>query len=467
MQLFKNPFAVNENNEIVYIKDDDIDNKELYKNCYCPKCGEKLIPRMGEKNRWHFAHKSNKQCDGNFESSLHLYAKELIKKNNTILLPQVSISEYISYNKMDEEFLKDLNNWRQYNEEWIPSLTFLEENKYHYKWIDNEVRIDDFIPDCVVEVGGKKLAVEIFVTHEVDFDKEKKVRESQIDMIEICLDEIKKDMQEKDFELDKYILFDSPRRWIYKTRVESEEKKLYNLIYNTKEYIPNEKYTKKELYEKGLIRQRKREFEERKRELEEQQKEKKREYAEKHQEMYRKIKNQKLLKVMDSYSKKYRNDSISVYNMPVKGEYVFDCPRETWQKAIFRMFILNREGKTIQLAKIVSWVEKYSGLKYFKEFDYSKDEVWDSKYDAVKNYLLKLAWYKIIDPLQYDITKYGENRVLIGDIDRANEAVGEGYKGYYVCNKCGEIIDDNDTVNRSYIVNFGLDKEYFEEEFKK
>ena len=467
MQLFKNPFAVNENNEIVYIKEDDRENKELYRNCYCPKCREKLIPRMGEKNRWHFAHKSNKQCDGNFESSLHLYAKELIKKNNTILLPQVSISEYISYNKMDEEFLKDLNNWRQYNEEWIPSLTFLEENKYHYKWIDNEVRIDDFIPDCVVEVGGKKLAVEIFVTHEVDFDKEKKVRESQIDMIEICLDEIKKDMQEKDFELDKYILFDSPRRWIYKTRVESEEKKLYNLIYNTKEYIPNEKYTKKELYEKGLIRQRKREFEERKRELEEQQKEKKREYAEKHQEMYRKIKNQKLLKVMDSYSKKYRNDSISVYNIPVKGEYVFDCPRETWQKAIFRMFILNREGKTIQLAKIVSWVEKYSGLKYFKEFDYSKDEVWDSKYDAVKNYLLKLAWYKIIDPLQYDITKYGENRVLIGDIDRANEAVGEGYKGYYVCNKCGEIIDDNDTVNRSYIVNFGLDKEYFEEEFKK
>ena len=145
---------------------------------------------------------------------------------------------------------------------------------------------------------------------------------------------------------------------------------------------------------------------------------------------------------------------------------MFDCPRETWQKAIFRMFILNREGKTIQLAKIISWVEKYSGLKYFKEFDYSKDEVWDSKYDAVKNYLLKLAWYKIIDPLQYDITKYGENRVLIGDINRANEAIGDGYKGYYVCNKCGEIIDENDTVNRSYIVNFELDKECFEEMVK-
>ena len=102
MQFFKNPFAVNENNEIVYIKDDDIANKGLYRNCYCPKCREKLILRMGEKNRLHFAHKSNKQRDGNFESGLHLYAKELIKKNTTILLPRVSISEYISYNKMGE-----------------------------------------------------------------------------------------------------------------------------------------------------------------------------------------------------------------------------------------------------------------------------------------------------------------------------------------------------------------------------
>lgn len=461
MQFFKNPFAVNENNEMVYIKEDDRDNKELYRNCYCPKCREKLIPRMGEKNRWHFAHKSNKQCDGNFESSLHLYAKELIKKNTTILLPRVSISEYISYNKMDEEFLKDLNKWGKYNEEWIPSLTFLEENKYHYKWIDNEVRIDDFFPDCVVEVGGKKLAVEIFVTHEVDFDKEKKVRESQIDMIEICLDEIKEDMQEKDFDLDNYILFDSPRRWIYKTRVESEEKKLYNLIYNTKEYIPNEKYTKKELYENGLIRQRKREFEERKRELEEQQKEKKREYAEKHQEMYRKIKNQKLLKVMDSYSKKYRNDSISVYNIPVKGEYVFDCPRETWQKAIFRMFILNREGKTIQLAKIISWVEKYSGLKYFKEFDYSKDEVWDSKYDAVKNYLLELKKSGAVYPFSDDISQWSEIRVRNGTVEYLNAIIKKNFKSVLVCNECGEVFDDNDMVNCCYLTNFGMDRECF------
>lgn len=80
MQKFKNPFGINENKEIIYIKTGDLKNKDIYKNCYCPECGEKLISKMGEKNKWHFAHLNNKECNGNFETSLHLYAKELIKK---------------------------------------------------------------------------------------------------------------------------------------------------------------------------------------------------------------------------------------------------------------------------------------------------------------------------------------------------------------------------------------------------
>ena len=99
MQKFRNPFAMNENNEMIYIKTGDVNNKEKYKNCYCPECGEKLIPRMGKKNKWHFSHLSNKECNGNFETGLHLYAKELIKRNNKILLPDITVGEYIEDNK--------------------------------------------------------------------------------------------------------------------------------------------------------------------------------------------------------------------------------------------------------------------------------------------------------------------------------------------------------------------------------
>lgn len=461
MKKFKNPFAINESKEIIYIKTGDINNKEKYKNCYCPECGEKLIPRMGEKNKWHFSHLSNKQCNGNFETSLHLYAKELIKKNNKILLPYLILSEYLEFNKMDPSFIQDMHKWENENQERITSQVFIKENRYSYTWIENEVKIDDFIPDCIVEIGGKKLAIEVYVTHEVDKEKEEKVKKSKIDMIEIDLSHIVEDMQKEGFDLDQYILFDSVRWWIYKTKIESEEDKLYQKIYNTKKYILNEKYTQKDLYEQGIIRERKKEYEEKLKILHERQKEEKRKYAIEHKDEYRKNKIKKFLSVIEEYSKKYKDNIATVYNLPVKGEYVFNCSREIWQKAIYDMFILNREGKSIQLAKIVSWVEKYSGLKYFKEFDYSKDEIWDSKYDAVRNYLIELKKYKIIDPLQYDITKYGENKILNGNINKANLKIKTEYKGNLVCKHCREIYDKDDLINRFYLTNFELDRDCF------
>lgn len=462
MQKFRNPFAVNEKKEMIFIKTGDIKNKEKYKNCYCPECGEKLIPRMGEKNKWHFSHFSNKQCNGNFETSLHLYAKELIKKNNKILLPSITVGEYLSFNKMDSSFTQDMHKWENENQERVSYNIFIDKNIYSYKWIENEKRIDDFIPDCIVEIGGKKLAVEIYVTHEVDKEKEEKVKKSKIDMIEICLDDIKEEMQEEGFDLNQYILYNATRWWINKTKVESEEKKLYHLIYNTKKYILNEKFTEKDLYEQGIIRERKKEYEEELRILHERQKGEKRKYAIEHKDEYKKTKIKKFLSVIEEYSQKYKDNNVTVYNLPVRGEYVFNCSREIWQKAIYDMFILNREGKNIQLAKIVSWVEKYSGLKYYKEFDYSKDEIWDSKYDAIKNYMIELEKYKIIDPLQYYITKYGENRILNGSINSANLKIRQEYRGDLVCKNCGEIFDNSDTINRFYLTNFELDKECFQ-----
>ena len=41
-----------------------------------------------------------------------------------------------------------------------------------------------------------------------------------------------------------------------------------------------------------------------------------------------------------------------------------------------------------------------------KEFDCSKDEIWDAKYNTVRNYLVELEKLKIINPLYYSITKF-------------------------------------------------------------
>ena len=127
MQKFKNPFAINQKKEMIYIKTGDINNRENYKNCYCPECGEKLIPRMGEKNKWHFSHLSNKQCNGNFETSLHLYAKELIKKNNKILLPDLTVGEYLRFDEVNMPLIQDIYRWENENNERITNQFFIKE----------------------------------------------------------------------------------------------------------------------------------------------------------------------------------------------------------------------------------------------------------------------------------------------------------------------------------------------------
>ena len=415
-----------------------------------------------EKNRWHFSHLSNKECNGDFETCVHLYAKELIKKNNKILLPHLRLSEYLEFNKMDSAFTHDMHKWENANQERITNQVFIKENIYSYVWKENEVRVNDFILDCIVEIDGKRLAIEMYVTHSVGKEKGKKVKKSNIDMIEIDLSHLVEEMQEGGFDLDQYILLGSKRHWIYKTKIVSEEKKLYQKIYNTKQYTLNEKYTKKELVEKRISENRKKEQERKNKIIQEHKNEERRKYAIEHKDEYRTNKFNKFLNVIESYSKNYTSNIIHVCNIPVRGEYVFNCSREIWEKAIYDTFILNREGKIIQLAKIFSWVEKYSRLKYFKEFDYSKDEIWDSKYDAVRNYLIELENLKIISSLDYNITKFGKIKIVDSNKNNANLKIVKEYKEKLVCKNCGEIFETIDTINKFYIINFEMDKDCFQ-----
>lgn len=100
--------------------------------------------------------------------------------------------------------------------------------------------------------------------------------------------------------------------------------------------------------------------------------------------------------------------------------------------------------------------------KYFKEFDYSKNEIWASKYDAVRNYLIELEKLKIIDSLNYNITKFGEIKVVNSNKNNANFKIVKEYKCALVCKNCGEIFGNGDTINRFYLINFELDKDCFQ-----
>lgn len=73
-KIIQYPFAYDENNNLVFIKDVDREHRGEH-SYHCPNCGEPMRPRLGEHNVWHFAH-DNHQCSQ--ESYIHKTAKLLL-----------------------------------------------------------------------------------------------------------------------------------------------------------------------------------------------------------------------------------------------------------------------------------------------------------------------------------------------------------------------------------------------------
>lgn len=79
-KIIQYPFAFDENNNLVFIK--DTIQGEMNHVYHCPECGNPMSRRMGEHNAWHFYHAGNQKCG--IESYLHRIAKIILaeKLNN-------------------------------------------------------------------------------------------------------------------------------------------------------------------------------------------------------------------------------------------------------------------------------------------------------------------------------------------------------------------------------------------------
>ncbi len=245
MKNFKNPFAFDENNNLIYMETGNEAMKELYKKCHCPICNEILIPKMGKKNVWHFSHKGNSNCVGGFETSLHLYGKETIKNNTQIYLPTINLGEALEMQMFEQPLKDEIIKWVHINDLEVLYTTIFDENDYNYHWVESETRYDNFIPDSLIDIKGKPVAIEIYVTHKVDDVKRNKVESSNLDMLEIYLNpkEIDKKLQDNNFNLGKYILFEAERKWIYKSSSKFFDEKIKNIIYNSEKALYNEEYS--------------------------------------------------------------------------------------------------------------------------------------------------------------------------------------------------------------------------------
>ena len=171
--------------------------------CTCPSCEAPLIANKGERRLkiWHFSHKANTRCAGALETSLHLAVKDLIEKHKQLLIPPCFVYEFPPD--------KSLEDHRQEIGEYVHE---------HYKYTNNAEKHDFWLkrgagkgvypkepkliafdsvvleqtegsirPDIVGIAKGRKLYIEVAVTHFIDGEKLRRLRARGTPTIELVV----------------------------------------------------------------------------------------------------------------------------------------------------------------------------------------------------------------------------------------------------------------------------------------
>lgn len=170
--------------------------------CKCPACGETLIARKGNKVIHHFAHKSTVECEFGYQTSLHLAAKKVISENGIIQVPAL----YLTFPETGKKELVEPEKVLRVSEVIL------------------EKKLDNIIPDILLITDIGKIIVEIFVTHEIDLEKKKRIKALGIPTIEIDLSKIDRNISERDLQ-EILINKNEYKSWIYNGKREETYKK--------------------------------------------------------------------------------------------------------------------------------------------------------------------------------------------------------------------------------------------------
>lgn len=176
--------------------------------CICPGCKQPLVARKGKKKAHHFAHYQIGECNSGLETTLHLLAKTLLKQARCIVLPPLICN-------ITDRILKPAK-------------------KIHFDHIKTEVRLGNFTPDLVVEVGNHRLLLEIGVTHFCPSAKLERLEERGEAVLEInagaIMETAWKTGQIFDVELFKTILLYKPdhKEWLFHPGRAAWESRLFD-----------------------------------------------------------------------------------------------------------------------------------------------------------------------------------------------------------------------------------------------
>ena len=256
--MIKLPIAIRDNKTIM-ISDLTEDERGLKCRCYCPYCNKQLVAKLGKVREHHFAHNShNNVCTYGTETGLHKLAKEILEAANYILLPPLKVV-YKSKSTNPNDFHICYKNKTPYkNKTYDSSQVIIESDKLYYDSVKIENRLGNIhngviIPDIIIYKKNIPLIIEIAVSHKVDENKLKKIKNKNISAIEILL------KQEDLFSLSKEELTNEiinnikNKYWLYNRKAEN---KIFKIIGDNNSIIEKELEMQRKLdeeYRKQLI----------------------------------------------------------------------------------------------------------------------------------------------------------------------------------------------------------------------
>lgn len=407
--MVKSPFAMCDN-KVVHISELVDSNYRKNNEFFCCSCNDKLTPRLGKHNKWHFSHKKS-NCSKALETGLHLFAKNVLEDSKKITLPELCVFNFsyyegrkdfsydvaAKYNKNDTILLHDDKGHHYYESigDYDDKAIICKEREYYFESVMIEQRCGDIIPDIILYLNNKPLLVEVFVTHKVDEIKLSKIKLSRLSTIEIDLSKYKDNFLNVDVvELKRIIIEQTDNKiWLYNDKAEN---KILDYINKNEDERKNDCLRTQQLVDKRM-------------EL----------MAKSNREKLNIIKNE------DSLKKKYKIDMYKsemwfklakdlfidiscipeIIDFDIKGDIVFACHKNIWQAAIYHKFIRNNKNRYLSIRTIAKWILNESRIPINNCFIYSSFGIEETSYleRIVKVYLSNLSRKGIV---RFEINRY-------------------------------------------------------------
>lgn len=166
-------------------------------NCICPNCNSVLVAKKGNKQIHHFAHYNAEVCKHGYETSIHLFVKDVLLNCHHFVIP--------------------------------PHNYAVNPTKIEFNSVVAEQRYKDIIPDITATIGNKMLFIEVHVFNAVDKVKQDKIRQYGISTLEIDVRGFgfgTKIFNPKEF-ANKLVNSIENKHWIYNSHYEREKKRQY------------------------------------------------------------------------------------------------------------------------------------------------------------------------------------------------------------------------------------------------